>query len=306
MPRDIEHLYSLSNISPSRIDQWFQIASKMRSGAKAQWSNKVVALVFLEASTRTKLSFEMAAARLNLQTIQLTDLEQSSVKKGETLVETLATVLAMQPDIAVVRHGGDSGLRGSLLEVESCPIINAGDGAVGHPTQALLDAWTLQDQWGDLQGKKLLIVGDVRHSRVASSHARLAEILGYSLGVAGPEQLLSDDEVYNSATRFSSLSEGLDWCDAVMGLRIQRERFDSSGLDMDKYIREWRLDVQNLQSFKDSGYILHPGPFNENVDFSSELLPLRNCLVREQVTNGVYLRMSLLAEMLKLEVDSNE
>lgn len=264
----------------------------------------VAALLFFEPSTRTRFSFEMAAKRLGVSILTLDSAAGTSLSKGETLLDTIENIAAMKPDVLVVRHSGSQEVNEYLRE-SKIPVINAGDGTDEHPTQALLDAFTVQRRRGKVAGEKVLFVGDIKHSRVAQSDFKLFTRLGMQIGYCGPAELLPDRTQWAKAQRFEDLSSGLEWCDTVMGLRLQQERHTGQDyLDLNDYIQKYRLDLNTLQSLKSDGLIMHPGPYVPEVDLSTDVLKDPRCVIHEQVENGVYVRMVLLAEILGLNVGS--
>jgi len=258
---------------------------------------RLVVNLFFEASTRTRLSFEMAAKRLGAEVVNWTQ-SGSSAEKGETTLDSAKTVAAMRPDALVVRHAAAGEPRRFAAHLR-CPVLNAGDGAHQHPSQALLDALTLRDALGELSGRVLAIVGDISHSRVARSHLFCLPKLGVHLRLCGPpalvprgiEQLVPGGQV----TVTHSLAEALRGADAVMLLRIQKERqgevlYARSG----EYSRFYGLNEHTVRLLPPGAFILHPGPFIPGVEISAELAASPQSLVLKQVENGVPVRMALL------------
>jgi aspartate carbamoyltransferase catalytic subunit len=261
---------------------------------------KVIALLFFEPSTRTRFSFEIAAKRIGIQTTTLDSAASTSLTKGETLIDTIFNICAMKPDALVIRHSGNKEVNDCIRDLK-IPVINAGDGTDEHPTQALLDAFTILEHRPKKEKSKVLFVGDVKHSRVAQSDRRLFERLGFELGYTAPESLAPTEKEWSQARSFKTLSEGLAWCDVVMGLRLQQERYSGAEyIDLNSYIENYRLDYNSLQSLKADGLIMHPGPFVPEVDLSSDVLSDPRCVIHQQVENGVYVRMALLSEILGL------
>lgn len=292
MPGALFSLITLKNSSPSEIESFFQSAEKLQQQPGAlTGSGRSIALLFFEPSTRTRLSFESAAHRIGCGALVMDVAQGTSLEKGETLEDTILNVAAMKPAALVIRAGDDLDM--SLLAQKlSMPIFNAGWGMRGHPTQALLDFLTLRKQWGDLAGKKLLIVGDVKHSRVAASHFELATKLGVEIGLCGPKEFLPQSWLGKSFVR---LSEGLQWSDAVMALRFQFERHDKDlVLGREQFRAEYGLNSQSLKDLGEKGWILHPGPVNHGVEIETEVFSDARCLIFEQVEQGVYMREALL------------
>ena len=247
-------------------------------------AGRIVFNLFYENSTRTSMSFATAAARLGAQPISLS-VEHSSVKKGETLEDTARTLNAMGPDFVVLRHRQE-GAVATVAELTDCPVVNAGDGTNEHPTQALLDALTLQQHFGSLDGVTVAIVGDIRHSRVAHSNAKLLPRLGAKLRLAGPPGLAEANDV----------DAAISSADAVMMLRVQRERLDEElGDAPGEYLDRYGLTGERLALARSGAVVLHPGPMNRGVEIADEIadLPDRSLVLR-QVANGVAVRMACL------------
>ena len=248
--------------------------------------------LFFENSTRTLFSFEVAGKRLGAQVANFHP-GGSSVRKGESLIDTALTLGAMRPDVMIVRHG-ETGAPHQVAEVAPCPVINAGDGTGEHPTQALLDALTMRRRKGRIEGLKVAICGDLRHSRVAGSDIRLLPKLGAELRLIGPPDLLPAD--CGGLPAFTDMDEGLAGADVVMMLRIQRERMaeDSAGGLADFHAR-YGLTMERLGRAAPDAIVMHPGPMNRGVEIDSEVAdhPTRSA-IREQVELGVAVRMAVL------------
>lgn len=262
-------------------------AADRRSGAGVL-AGRTVFNCFYENSTRTAMSFAQAAARLGAQAITLS-VEHSSVKKGETLADTARTLGAMGPDALVLRHR-ENGAAETVAGLVDCPVVNAGDGTNEHPTQALLDALTLTQHFRSLEGRTIAILGDIRHSRVARSNARLLPRLGATVRLAGPQALMPEDVAP------LSLDEAIAGADAVMMLRVQRERLDEDLGDVPgEYLSRYGLTSERLALAKPDSVVLHPGPMNRGVEIADEVadLPGRSLILR-QVANGVAMRMAVL------------
>lgn len=252
-----------------------------------------VILFFAEPSTRTKTSFDVAGKRLSADTFSLAK-SSSSLIKGETLKDTALTLQAMAPDAIVLRHWC-SGAARFLANRLDCSIINAGDGRHAHPTQALLDSFTLHQEWGDLSGKTILILGDIAHSRVARSNVNLLNKLGATVRLCAPRTLMPPAVKHWPVTAYSDLSEAIKGVDAVMCLRLQLER-QKDGLlpDLREYARTFGLGQKHVDLAKPEVKILHPGPMNRGVEISSDLADCTDSLVLDQVSSGVVVRMALL------------
>ncbi len=265
---------------------------------------KVLALVFSEPSTRTRTSFQIAALRLGIRIVMLDNPSVSSLQKGETFLDTLKNVAAMKPDALVVRYGMDREAD-DTLESLGTPVINAGIGTMEHPTQALLDAYTILENRGKLEGEKVLIVGDVLHSRVANSNLVLLQMLGAEVAYCAPEEFIPRQEAWKGIKSFAQLDEGIKWATTLMGLRIQKERHGQQqgiGLTVAEYRDKYRIGGDNLKLFVKDGIILHPGPVNRGIEISSYALNDSRCRILDQVTNGVFVRAALISFILGLEV----
>ena len=248
--------------------------------------------VFFENSTRTLFSFEVAGKRLGAQVANFHAIG-SSVQKGETLIDTALTLNAMRPDVMVIRHGA-TGAPHAVAEVVDCPVINAGDGTGEHPTQALLDALTMRRRKGRIDGLKVAICGDIRHSRVAGSNMRLLPRLGAELRVVGPEALLPEDT--NGIPAFTDLDEGIEGADVVMMLRIQRERLpEGLGERIADFRERYCLTRERLAGAAADAIVMHPGPMNRGIEIEGALAddPERSAIL-DQVEMGVAVRMAVL------------
>ena len=254
---------------------------------------KSVVLFFAEASTRTKTSFDMAGKRLSADTFSLTK-SGSSLQKGESLKDTALTLQAMNPDAIVIRHW-DSGAARFLAERLSCSIINAGDGWHAHPTQALLDGFTLHQVWGSFAGKTVCILGDIAHSRVARSDVELLTMLGARVRICAPRTLLPAMVRTWPVEVFSDVARACEGVDAVICLRLQLERQQAGLLpDLREYACTYGLSARHLEKAKADVKIMHPGPMNRGLEISSELADCGASLILDQVASGVAVRMTLL------------
>ena len=258
-----------------------------------------IANLFFENSTRTKLSFELAEKRLSADVINFSA-AASSVSKGETLIDTVNNILAMKVDMVVMRHP-HPGAGIFLSKHIDANIVNAGDGAHEHPTQALLDAFSMREQFGDLKGKKVAIIGDILHSRVALSNIFCLQKLGAEVTVCGPPTLMPKYIESLGVNLSYDLDETLDWCDIAMMLRIQLERQskgEDSSVPLFPSLREYHnlygLKKENLDRLSNPPVIMHPGPINRGVEISSEVADSDNSIILNQVENGVAIRMAVL------------
>ena len=258
---------------------------------------KTVILFFAESSTRTRVSFELAAKALSADVTNITA-SGSSVEKGETLYDTVRTLQALGGDIIVMRHAS-SGAPYFVAERTDAAVINAGDGWHAHPTQGLLDAYTLRGALGDLAGKRIVIVGDVLHSRVARSDINALARLGATITLSGPPTLMPTAWCHGllppCVTYEPDLERALDSADAVIALRLQKERQEAGLLpSLREYTRVWGLTEKRVALMRPSAPVMHPGPMNEGVEIDAAVAHGARSLVERQVTNGVAVRMALL------------
>ena len=248
---------------------------------------------FFENSTRTKLSFELAEKRLSADVINFS-ISHSSLSKGETLIDTVKNILAMKVDVVVMRHPNPGAALFLSKNVDAC-IINAGDGTHEHPSQALLDVFSIKEKLGDIKGKKIAIVGDILHSRVALSNIFALKMLGAEVRLCGPKSLIPK-HIHSLGVSFSTdFIETLKWCDAVNMLRIQNERMDSNYFPSNReYSQLYGLNRKKLKLIKKEIFILHPGPINRGVEITSDVADSENAIILDQVENGVAVRMALI------------
>ena len=266
---------------------WFQFNRSPRR-ADQTLAGFTIINAFFENSTRTLLSFEIAANRLGAQVVTM-QVEHSSIKKGETLEDTARTLNAMRPDALVVRHG-EQGAPARLAKIMDCPVINAGDGIGEHPTQALLDALTIRSRFGRIEGLKVAICGDIRHSRVARSNAKLLPRLGAEVRLAGPPSLMPTN------LPALTIDQAIEGADVVMMLRVQRERLEEDlGDAPGDFLRLYGLTADRLAKASPDAAVMHPGPMNRGVEIESAIAddPERS-LIALQVENGVATRMACL------------
>jgi aspartate carbamoyltransferase catalytic subunit len=261
-------------------------------------SGRTVINLFFEASTRTRTSFELAAQRLGADVINMS-VSTSSVKKGETLIDTAMTLNAMHPDALVVRHA-DSGAVKLLSEKVNCAVLNAGDGAHEHPTQALLDAVTIRRRKGGLDNQVVAICGDIAHSRVARSNIHLLTTMGARVRLIAPKTLIPSKIENLGVEVFHDMRKGLADCDVVMMLRLQTERMHSNYFpSIREYFHFFGLDYEKLAAAKPDALIMHPGPMNRGVEIDSEVADdIGRSAIREQVEIGVAVRMAVLETLL--------
>ncbi len=269
-----------------------------------QTKGMVVQLLFAEPSTRTRASFECSCGRLGITTTSLWNLHFSSMAKGETLKDTLQCLIALCPDMIILRCGEFQSYE-SFLRTSQVPIVNAGLGTKEHPTQALVDAYTIQQLKGQVRGQKVLIVGDVLHSRVANSNLKMLTRMEAQLGMCVPEELSpADKKAWEKVARFESLESGIRWADVIMCLRLQRERHSlrNIGFSLAEYRDKYRIDQDQMDLFSPDGILLHPGPAVRGVEISNQALADPRCQIITQVGNGSHVRSAVVAYMLGLEI----
>ena len=257
-----------------------------------------IANLFFENSTRTKLSFELAEKRLSADIINFSS-SQSSVKKGETLVDTVNNILSMKVDMIVIRHP-NPGAPIQLSDKISASIINAGDGAHEHPTQALLDSYSIRERLGEVKGKNVLIVGDIKHSRVALSNIYALQLQGENVIVCCPKTLIPNYFHKLGVTVEYYLMKALRWCDVVNMLRLQNERMKSSHFpSVREYIKFFGLTMDHLNLLDNEIVVMHPGPINRGVEISSDVADSKYSIILDQVENGVAVRMAIIYLLAK-------
>ena len=265
---------------------------------------KVVQLLFSEPSTRTRASFEVACGRLGIQCTSIWNLHHSSMAKGETLLDTFQSLVCLRPDLIVVRIGEFKSAE-QIMRASPVPIVNAGLGVTEHPTQALVDVFTIKEKRGKVNGENILLVGDVLYSRVANSNLKLLTRLGAKMGICGPKELSPvDHEDWKNVERFESLEEGIKWAHVLMCLRVQRERHSlrNIGFSIAEYRDKYRIDKEEMDIFRPDGVLLHPGPVVRGVEISSRILEDKRCHILSQVEHGMHVRAAVLSHMLDLKV----
>jgi aspartate carbamoyltransferase catalytic subunit len=296
----IKHLFGLQGVSKQDIRTILDNAKQFREILERP-IKKVPSLrgltvvnLFFENSTRTRTSFELAEKRLSADTVNFTS-SNSSVKKGETLVDTLRNIESMKIDIVVVRHKG-TGVPKFLAEHSNAIIVNAGDGAHEHPTQALLDMLTIEEKLGTLEGKNVTIIGDIRHSRVARSNLWGMSTMGAHVTLCGPSTLVPrNTDLMNHVTWEPDVKKAVANADAIIALRLQKERMDDALLpSMREYRNTFGITEDLLECAKDKVIIMHPGPINRGVELDSDIADGEHSVILDQVTNGVAVRMAVL------------
>jgi len=297
------HLLGIQGLSPSDIELLLARAdaavaiSRQSEKKTSTLRGRTQINLFYEASTRTQSSFELAGKRLGADVMNMS-VASSSVKKGETLIDTAMTLNAMRPDILVIRHSS-AGAAALLAQKVGCSVVNAGDGAHEHPTQALLDALTIRRAKGEIGRLMVAICGDVLHSRVARSNIVLLNALGAAVRVVGPSTLMPSGIAKMGVEVFTSMEDGLKGADVVMMLRLQRERMAGSFVPSTReYFRYFGLDAEKLKAAADGALVMHPGPMNRGVEISSAVADGPQSVIQEQVEMGVAVRMAVMEALL--------
>ncbi|HDZ72973.1 MAG TPA: aspartate carbamoyltransferase catalytic subunit [Aurantimonas coralicida] len=297
------HLLGIASLQPHEIEQLIDLAEaevavgRRRDKKKSTLKGRTQINLFFEASTRTQASFELAGKRLGADVMNMS-VANSSVKKGETLIDTAMTLNAMRPDILVVRHHS-AGAVALLAQKVACSVVNAGDGAHEHPTQALLDALTIRRRKGRMAGLIVTICGDVLHSRVARSNILLLNALGAQVRVVAPSTLLPRGIEQMGVEVHRRMADGLKDADVVMMLRLQRERMAGSFVpSVREYFRYFGLDSDKLKIAKPDALVMHPGPMNRGVEIASEIADGPQSVIEEQVEMGVAVRMAVMEALI--------
>ncbi|NJW52589.1 aspartate carbamoyltransferase catalytic subunit [Salinimicrobium oceani] len=303
----VNHLLGIKYLKREDIDLIFQTADHFKEVINRpikkvpSLRDITIANLFFENSTRTRLSFELAEKRLSADVVNFSA-ASSSVKKGETLIDTVNNILSMKVDMVVMRHP-NPGAGIFLSKHVGASIINAGDGAHEHPTQALLDSYSIREKLGEVEGKKVVIVGDILHSRVALSNIFALKLLGAEVKVCGPHTLIPKHIRSLGVEVEPDLKEALEWCDVANMLRVQNERMDISYFPSTReYVQLFGLNRQLLDSLSKKIVIMHPGPINRGVEITSDVADSEQAIILDQVQNGVAIRMAviyLLASKIK-------
>ena len=298
----VRHLTGIRGLTLNDIELIFQAAKEFKEVINRpikkvpSLRDLTIANLFFENSTRTRLSFELAEKRLSADVVNFSS-ASSSVKKGETLVDTVNNILAMKVDLVVMRHPHPGAPQFLANKVDTI-VVNAGDGTHEHPTQALLDAFSMTERLGDVRGKNIAIVGDIRHSRVAISNILCLQLLGANVRVCGPKTLIPKHMASMGVEVSHDLDETLAWCDVANMLRIQLERQDEHAVPYFPTLREYAagfgLDKARLDRLDKEITIMHPGPINRGVEITSSVADSDHAIILNQVENGVAVRMAVL------------
>jgi aspartate carbamoyltransferase catalytic subunit len=295
----VNHLLGIKYINENDINLIFETADHFKEVINRpikkvpSLRDITIANIFFENSTRTKLSFELAQKRLSADVISFSA-AQSSVKKGETLIDTVNNILSMKVDMVVMRHS-NPGAAYFLSKNVKASIVNAGDGAHEHPTQALLDSYSIREKLGDVAGKKVVIVGDILHSRVALSNIYALQMQGAEVKVCGPKTLIPRYIESLGVTVEPNLRKALEWCDVANMLRVQNERMDVNFFPSTReYAQQYGVDRALLDSLDKEIVIMHPGPINRGVEITSDVADSQQSVILNQVENGVAIRMAVI------------
>ena len=300
-----KHLHGIKDLTVDDINKILELSNFFKLNNREKDKNypilkgRTIINLFFEPSTRTLISFEIAAKRLGADVINM-NIEGSSLRKGESLQDTAHTLGAMNPDLVVIRHGIDNATK-QISEILSCPVINAGEGINEHPTQALLDAYTIINNKRSLENITVAICGDLEHSRVARSNYYLLKKMKSNIRFVFPEFFKPKDLDKYDVKTFTNLEKGITDADIVMMLRIQNERISDMNLpSKESYFEEFGLTYEKLKLAKPEALVLHPGPINRNVEIEDKLADdIDKSVINEQVENGVAVRMACLSIMVK-------
>jgi aspartate carbamoyltransferase catalytic subunit len=305
----VKHLLGIKHITKADIDLIFQTADHFKEVINRpikkvpSLRDITIANLFFENSTRTKLSFELAEKRLSADIINFSA-GQSSVKKGETLIDTANNILSMKVDLIVMRHP-DVGACDFLSKHVKARIVNAGDGTHEHPTQALLDTYSIRERLGEVAGKKVVIIGDILHSRVALSNFYALKLLGAEVKVCGPKTLIPKHIGTLGVGVEPNLRKALEWCDVANILRVQNERMDINYFPSTReYAQLFGIDKALLDSLDKKIVIMHPGPINRGVEITSDVADADQSIILNQVENGVAIRMAVIY-LLAQQIERN-
>lgn len=303
----VDHLIGIKDLTKKDIELIFKTADAFKQVINRpikkvpSLRDITIANIFFENSTRTRLSFELAEKRLSSDVVNFSA-ASSSVKKGETLIDTVNNILSMKVDMVVMRHSSPGAAKFLSERVDAC-VINAGDGTHEHPTQALLDAYSIREKLGDVAGKKVVIVGDILHSRVALSNIYCLQKLGAEVMVCGPTTLLPKYISELGVKVEHNLQRALEWCDVANMLRIQLERQDIKYFpSLREYSMQYGLTKEILDNLSKEIIVMHPGPINRGVEITSDVADSKQSIILQQVENGVAVRMAviyLLASKIK-------
>ncbi|MBK2001803.1 aspartate carbamoyltransferase catalytic subunit [Listeria ivanovii subsp. londoniensis] len=292
----MENLVSMEALTITEIEQLLEQAALFKQGKKATFNEKAFAVnMFFEPSTRTLTSFEVAEKKLGMEVVSF-DAASSSMTKGETLYDTLLTMQAVGVNVAVIRHSEENYYEG--LRDLDIALVNGGDGCGEHPSQSLLDLFTIKEQFGTFQGLKVAIAGDIRHSRVANSNMKVLKRLGAELFFSGPREWF--DESYLKFGTYLPVDEIVEKVDVMMLLRVQHERHSGTEqFTKESYHTKFGLTTERAEKLKTNAIIMHPSPVNRDVEIADSLVECEKSRIVTQMTNGVFIRMAILESILK-------
>ena len=300
----VENLIGIKNLNINDIRLIFKTADNFKEIINRpikkvpSLRDITIANLFFENSTRTKLSFELAEKRLSADVLNFSA-SQSSLKKGESLMDTINNILSMKVDMIVIRHP-NAGVPEFISTKVDATIINAGDGAHEHPTQALLDSYSIREKLGEIRNKNILIVGDIIHSRVALSNIFALKMQGANVKLCGPNSLMPKYIEKLGVEVINNFDEALKWCDVVNMLRIQNERMNNSFFpSVREYVKLYGLNNDRLNKLNREIIVMHPGPINRGVELTSEIADSKNSIILDQVENGVAIRMAVIYLLAK-------
>ena len=300
----VENLIGIKNLNINDIRLIFKTADNFKEIINRpikkvpSLRDITIANLFFENSTRTKLSFELAEKRLSADILNFSA-SQSSLKKGESLIDTINNILSMKVDMIVIRHP-NAGVPEFISTKVDATIINAGDGAHEHPTQALLDSYSIREKLGEVRNKNILIVGDIIHSRVALSNIFALKMQGANVKLCGPNSLMPKYIEKLGVEVINNFDEALEWCDVVNMLRIQNERMNRSFFpSVREYVKSYGLNNDRLNKLSREIIVMHPGPINRGVELTSEIADSKNSIILDQVENGVAIRMAVIYLLAK-------
>jgi len=283
-------LITLKDLKTEKILELIKYAEKLKKGFRISYPDKKIATLFFENSTRTHYSFQVALMNLGISIIDL-NADTSSVRKGETLYDTVRTFEALGVDGVIIRHSKDE-YYNDLKNIQ-IPIFNAGDGAGSHPTQSLLDLMTIHEEFGSFKGLKCCIVGDISHSRVAHTNIEIMERLGMEVYISGPE------EFNDHSAKWIPFDDAVKNMDIVMLLRVQFERHkEKMKMTVEEYHEKYGLTVERMNMMKENAIIMHPAPINRGVEIADEVAECPKSRIYKQMTNGVYIRMAVISDSL--------
>ena len=286
----LKGLLTLKDLSTSKIMDLLNYSLKLKNGLSVSYSSKKFATLFFENSTRTHYSFIMACRKLDIDVIDC-NVSVSSVQKGESLYDTIKTFEAIGVDGVVVRHSKDEYFKD--LEGINIPVFNGGDGKSNHPTQSLLDLMTIYEEFGKFEGLKCCIIGDIAHSRVAHTNIEIMKRLGMDVYISGP------NEFNDGSAAFLDLDEAIKTCDVIMLLRVQFERHEKSmSMTKEEYHLKFGLTMEKVNMMKEKAIIMHPAPFNREIEIASNVVECNKSRIYKQMSNGVFVRMAAISMVL--------